>query len=576
MTYEIPSQLEYKERIMFGLTFEQLIYAGTFGTPALFILLKISFNDYIKWTLILALLMFGISFMFFDLKTYLKNWFVFLKQRDITDDSNNMIDFLEVRQIKDGILKTKKQKISILKVEPVNFSIKTEEEKNILTGSFRKMLNSLDFPVQILIDTVPVELKEYLSVLRSKVKEHSELFEEYSSHLADIIHDGRIMTRNFYLIIPEKDDLSIQTELCEDRIKSINLRARRLNDQRIANVISKFFDGDRITYCPEKIENQVNHLKVNNKYNRIVAVTGYPRIVESGFLDRIVTAKGDFDISIHIEPYDIQRLMVMLNKELQKQRADLYAAELKNMINPSLEIKYKDTRKILENLQKGNEKMFYVSLYVNCRADSIEDLNLLTKKVMSELNSVMMIPKIPHFRMIEGFKSVAPLAVDKLDYKRNITSDALSAFFPFTSPFLQVDKSGIWFGLNKNSIPVIRDVFSLSNPNGCVLASSGSGKSYLAKLLITRHLLNGTKVIVIDPQSEYKEVAKRFGGEVISLKRTSKTMINPLDLMGHEYAEKRLSLMDLMKVMLGDLSEPQKSIIDKALTIVYEKKGNFK
>src|SRR3989338_9193045 len=124
--------------------------------------------------------------------------------------------------------------------------------------------------------------------------------------------------------------------------------------------------------------------------------------------------------------------------------------------------------------------------------------------------------------MAQGFLSCAPLAQNKIAMRRNVPTEALSAFFPFTSSFLQADKTGIWLGLNKNNIPIIKDIFKLSNPNGFCLASSDS-----------------------------------------------ETIINPLDLIGHEYREKRLALMDLMLIMLGELSEPQKSFIDKALTEAY-------
>ena len=105
--------------------------------------------------------------------------------------------------------------------------------------------------------------------------------------------------------------------------------------------------------APNTIKDVIDSVIINGKYCRIIASAGYPRIVESGFLDKIISSNDDFDISIHIEPYSIETTMVMLNKELEKQRADLYAEELKKSINPSLEIKYQDTRKILEELQKG-------------------------------------------------------------------------------------------------------------------------------------------------------------------------------------------------------------------------------
>ena len=86
-------------------------------------------------------------------------------------------------------------------------------------------------------------------------------------------------------------------------------------------------------------------------------------------------------------------------------------------------------------------------------------------------------------------------------------------------------------------------------------------------------MLQGTKIIIIDPQSEYEKLVELFSGQTINLSRDSDSIINPLDLMGHTYSDKRLSLMDLFPVMIGDMSEIQKSVIDKALTLTYERKG---
>src|SRR3989344_4040219 len=336
--------------------------------------------------------------------------------------------------------------------------------------------------------------------------------------------------------------------------------------QKSRKTRNKVINGTLLSHYPR-------HIEINGQFFRVIHAVGYPRLVEAGFLDRIVSLFGDFNISLHVHPFPIETMMINLNKELQKQRADLHSLQNKGIINPSLEIQHRDTRNILEALQKGEERLFNVSLYIICKSSSLDELNKLTKKVEAELNSIMIIPKIPVLRMLKGFKSVLPLGIDELKSYRNVTTSALSAFFPFTSQFLQADETGVWLGLNKNNIPIIKDIFKLSNPNGVVLAQSGGGKSYFCKLLITRYLLNGTKVIIIDPQGEYKGLVKRFKGQVIDLSRESETLINPLDLMGHDYTEKRLSLMDLMPIMLGDLSEPQKAFLDKAITYAYAKKG---
>lgn len=111
----------------------------------------------------------------------------------------------------------------------------------------------------------------------------------------------------------------------------------------------------------------------------MVVVTGYPHSVEMGFLDRIISSGDNYDISLHIEPFPITDTMIQLNRELQKQQADLYADSQKGIINPSLDIKYKSTLKVLEELQKGQQKLFNVSLYIMCKS-SEDDVTWEVKK----------------------------------------------------------------------------------------------------------------------------------------------------------------------------------------------------
>ncbi len=580
MAYQIPQQLKYEEKIMFGLTFKQLIYAFLFGFISIMVFKKI---ENVTTGIILSTIPFvmGLGFIFFDFEKRLKDYYVYLKFRKIKSTDSKFRDFFGIKKIKnDFIINSKNKKIAILKVNTINFSMKPDREKESMIKSFQKFLNSLDFPTQILMNTENIKLEDYLNLLKSKVGNgrFSKLFNNYRVHLENIIKTNKIMNRSFYLIIPEESEIDIQIGICMERLSSLRLKTKRLTSKKLHSFLQKFFKGKNNknfleSIFPEYIKSNQDHLEINGEFSRIIYASGYPRYVESGFLDKIISSRGDFDLSIHIKPYAIENMLIGLNRELQKQRADLYSMQIKGIINPTLEIQHSDTRKTLEDLQKGKDRLFNVSLYINCKANSLKELNLLTKKVESELNSLMILPKIPNFRMLQGLKSIAPLGVDELNYNRNITTEALSAFFPFTSQFLETDSEGIWLGMNKNQIPIIRDIFKLPNPNGLILAQSGGGKSYFSKLLITRYLLNGTKVMVIDPQGEYRGIVNHFEGERIDLSKDSDNMINPLDLMGHDYIEKRLSLIDLMKIMLGDLTDIQRAFLDKALTMTYELKG---
>jgi len=600
MTYEIPQQLEYNEKIIFGLTFQQLAYAVIFLPIALAILLKAPFDITYRVSFALIPSSIGAVFMFTKLPQKLFNWYKWLGWRNLTlIDKNNqftskMRNYLQLESIEDETLKLKNTQLSIIKVEPINFNLRNIQEKEIVITMFQRFLNSLDFPIQIVIATDTLNLDNYLAKLEENVKtdDLNEIFQDFKKHLHSMISAEGLINRSFYMIIPEKKEtgLKVQVSVCEELLKNMNLKFSILKEGDLMFTLSSFFsdvysdsnpkdmevkEQDYLHYnvAPNSIITNIKDIQINDFYARTIAVKGYPRTVEEGFLDKIITINGNFDIAIHIEPYDIETMMVMLNKELQKQRGDLWSMENKGIINPYLEIKYKDTKKVLEDLQKGSEKLFNVSLYVTCKGKTLDEVNVLTKKIESELNSLLMVPTLPEYEQHKAFKSMLPFGKDDLNIKRNITTKALSAFFPFTSQFLQAEDTGILLGLNKNNIPIIKDIFNLYNANGVVLASSGGGKSYFTKLMISRLLLNNTKVMVIDPQAEYTDLVERFDGQLVTISKDSTTIINPLDLMGHDYNEKKLTLLELFPIMLGQTSEIQKAVLDRALTTIYEEKG---
>jgi hypothetical protein len=325
---------------------------------------------------------------------------------------------------------------------------------------------------------------------------------------------------------------------------------------------------------PSYMKNEFDSIQVNEQFTRTIMAVGYPRTIREGWLDSIISSEGNFDLSMHVKPSHITTILTQLNQELVKQESDLMASQIKGIVNPSLKLQHQDTLNILEKLQKGEEKLFNLSLYLGARAYDKEKLDLLTKKILAELNSIMIIPKIPFLKMNDGIKSIYPIQEDKLNINRNIPSDALAACFPFTTAYLTIHQEGILFGLNKlNNIPIILDPFSFANYNGLILGTSGGGKSVTAKLFIIRNILRGVKTIMIDPQGEYVDLTKAYNGQLIEIQRDSESIINPFDLMGSDLGEKTISLMDLFKILCGELTEVQKNILDKAVHNIYQAKG---
>lgn len=313
---------------------------------------------------------------------------------------------------------------------------------------------------------------------------------------------------------------------------------------------------------------------VNGVLHRIIKATGYPRKVEDGWLESFLFASEPYDISLHIEPASIVSTLVLLHNEIIKQTADLAASTQHGTPNPSLDIKRADTLKVYESLYKGQEKLFEVSLYVDGQALNLDDLDLLTEKCKANMNAILIIPQTVDYRMAPGIKSMLPHAVDSLYSKRQFTTGALSATFPFLYP-VDSAKKGLFFGHERRTQnPIFIDFDAMSNKHFFVLGISGSGKSYTSKFLVMQQLLaQQGKVYILDPNGEYKGLTQKMGGEIIQLSKDSDSIINLFDLAGEDYGSKMLTLISVFDIITGGLTESQKGVLNQALDQVYKKKG---
>lgn len=152
---------------------------------------------------------------------------------------------------------------------------------------------------------------------------------------------------------------------------------------------------------------------------------------------------------------------------------------------------------------------------MNLRADSLTELNKVTKLLETAMAARMFYTKNARYQQLEAMQSVLPRGEDQLNQARNLDSSSASITFPFMSSEL-VQESGILYGVNQsNNSLVIIDRFSLPNANSITFAQSGSGKSYTTKVEILRQLMQGTKVIVIDPEREYHNLSNSVDGTYI-------------------------------------------------------------
>ncbi|MDH7475971.1 MAG: ATP-binding protein [Microgenomates group bacterium] len=350
-------------------------------------------------------------------------------------------------------------------------------------------------------------------------------------------------------------------------------------EKNVAQVLGQGTVSIKDLVAPSFIEVDFNHLKIGDKYYRTLYVVGYPRYVSPNWLYSLVTFDHPLYISMFIYPSESKTVLEELKKKIAEMEAtienDIKAGKV---VDPTVQVALDDALAIQAELAKGAERFFQFGLYITIPADSLEELNQITKEVDSVLSSILIIAKQATLQMEEGFKATLPMFYDKLAVWRNMDTTSLAMTFPFSTASLTKNE-GILYGVNQHDGSlIIFDRFTLENANSVILGKSGGGKSFLVKLEALRLLMMDVDVIIIDPENEYQKLTQSVGGEFVVFSTTSQYKINPFDLPTDsqepdELSNKILDLHSLLKVIMGELTPSQDALIDRALVLVYREKG---
>jgi type IV secretory pathway VirB4 component len=325
------------------------------------------------------------------------------------------------------------------------------------------------------------------------------------------------------------------------------------------------------------LEEQTSYLIIDNQFVRTLFISGYPFVANSGWLNSLINFNHNADISYHMSHVDAQQALPKLNRKITElestKRAMMRAGKI---IGPEVTDPLESAQGLRDKIQRGQEKLFQVSIYVTITTDSLAELDKTTKLLETVLSGRLFYTKVARYQQLDGLQSVLPRGEDILSQKRNLDSSSAALTFPFMSSEL-VQESGILYGVNKsNNSLVILDRFSLHNANSIVFAQSGSGKSYATKVEILRQLMQGTKVIVIDPEREYKRLSESVKGTYIKLSAKSKEKINPFDVAAtyrsrEDLSEHTQDLTEVISLMAEGLSPREKAAVDKAILKMYKK-----
>ncbi len=330
--------------------------------------------------------------------------------------------------------------------------------------------------------------------------------------------------------------------------------------------------------APSAIEITPKSMRIGDKIVKTFFVISYPRYLTDNWLTPIINLDKIFDIAIYFNPIETAELLKHFQKKIAEVESQIITRQQKGLVrDPMLDTAYQDLDELRNNLTQAQEKMFDVGLYITIYGDNENDIFRAESEIRSLLESKMIYIKPALFQEEDGFKTVVPLATDKLGITQKINSEPIASMFPFVSFDLSSDE-GILYGVNRhNSSLVIFDRFSLENYNSIIFAKSGAGKSYATKLEIIRTLMFDTEVIVIDPEKEYEYLAEAVGGRYFNISLSSDHHINPFDLPIPREDEAPadvlrsniISLVGLFRIMLGGLTPEEDSLIDRAITETY-------
>lgn len=326
---------------------------------------------------------------------------------------------------------------------------------------------------------------------------------------------------------------------------------------------------------------------------RRIGCASFLQILAPELNDRMLADFLDMEssliVSMHVQSVDqvkaiktIKRKITDLQKmTIEEQKKAVRAGYDMDIIPSDLATYGTEAKKLLQDLQSRNERMFLLTFIVVNTAGSRRQLDNNVFQAVSIAQKYNCQLTRLDFRQEEGLMSSLPLGLNQIEIQRGLTTSSVAIFIPFTTQELFQDgKEALYCGLNALSNNLIMvDRKRLKNPNGLILGTPGSGKSFAAKREIANvFLVTDDDIIICDPEAEYGPLVERLHGQVIKISPTSPHYINPMDLnLNYSDDENPLSLksdfiLSLCELIVGGkdgLMPVEKTIIDRCVRMVY-------
>ena len=510
-----------------------------------------------------------------------------------------------------------------IQFQDINYQLSQNEDKTAIFEGWCDFLNYFDSSIHFQLSFLNLAASEETFANSISIPPQRDAFdsirEEYTTMLQNQLargNNGLIKTKYLTFGI-DADSIKaakprlerIETDILNN-FKRLGVAARTLDGkERLSQLHAVFHMDEQLPFqfewdwlapsglstkdfiAPSSFEFRTGkQFRMGKKYGAV----SFLQILAPELNDRLLADFLDMEssliVSMHIQSVDqvkaiktVKRKITDLDRsKIEEQKKAVRAGYDMDIIPSDLATYGSEAKKLLQDLQSRNERMFLVSFLVLNTADNPRQLGnnifqagSIAQKYNCQLTRL-------DFQQEEGLMSCLPLGLNQIEIQRGLTTSSTAIFVPFTTQELfQNGKEALYYGINalsNNLIMVDRKL--LKNPNGLILGTPGSGKSFSAKREIANcFLLTSDDVIICDPEAEYAPLVERLHGQVIKISPTSSNYINPMDLnLDYSDDESPLSLksdfiLSLCELIVGGkdgLQPVQKTIIDRCVRMVYQ------
>ena len=328
------------------------------------------------------------------------------------------------------------------------------------------------------------------------------------------------------------------------------------------------------------------------RMGRKIGAVSFLEILAPELNDRLLADILDLEtgviVNLHIKSIDqteaiktIKRKITDLDKmKIEEQKKAVRSGYDMDIIPSDLATYGSEAKNLLQDLQSRNERMFLLTFLVVNLADTkrkLENDVFAAAGIAQKYNCAL---TRLDYQQEQGLMSSIPLGENLISIQRGLTTSSTAIFIPFITQELFQRGAALYYGLNALSNNMILcDRKQLKNPNGLILGTPGSGKSFAAKREMTNaFLITDDDIIICDPEAEYAPLVQRLHGQVIRISPTSSHYINPMDI-NLNYSEddsplalKSDFLLSLCELVIGGkegLAPVEKTVIDRAVRNVY-------